>query len=217
MSKGFRDCSLNSLGCHTERPLAASNPSLASLPHSGGHSTLNHVKVFITEEITFLFWKFTQSACVSSSYVSQVYFIKLMSVGEKLKSIILCSQFDHNIYNIQTWLTKTNARGKYVFTRWVITLKALRMSKVVLLVRVCLYKCVIDSALSSAILSFTCALTELLHLLLCCGWLLILHRNPKIKIVLHQHWADNLCVRAHCSDMTQYVWAHSLHAWDASF
>lgn len=48
---------------------------------------------------------------------------KLMSVGEKLKSIILHSQFGHNIYNIKTWITNTNAKGKKVFTDWVITSK----------------------------------------------------------------------------------------------
>lgn len=42
-----------------------------------------------------------------------------MSVGEKLKSIILRSQVGHNIYNVQTWITNINTRGKKVkVTDW---------------------------------------------------------------------------------------------------
>lgn len=87
-----------------------------------------------------------------------------MSAGENLKSIILRSQVGHNIYNIQTWITNTNTKGENVFIDRVITLKALRMSRVILLELVCVYKCVIDSELSFAMLSL-CALAELLHLL----------------------------------------------------
>lgn len=88
-----------------------------------------------------------------------------MSVGENLKSIILRSQVGHNIYNIQTWITNTNTKGENVFIDRVITLKALRMSRVILLELVCVYKRVIDSELSFTMLSFMCALAELLHLL----------------------------------------------------
>lgn len=53
-----------------------------------------------------------------------------MSVGEKLQFVILHSQFGHNIYNIQTWITDTDIKAKGVFTYWVMTLNALRMSRV---------------------------------------------------------------------------------------
>lgn len=115
---------------------------------------------FITGEITFLFRPFTQSAFVSSSCVSWVCFKKLMCVGEKkLKSIILRSQFGHNIYN--AWINNINTRRKNVFKDWAITL----IEQYYLCECVCVYICVIDSSLPSAILSIMSALTELLHLL----------------------------------------------------
>lgn len=130
--------------------------------------------------------KCTQSACVSSSYVSSLYQRKLMSVGEKIKAIILRSQVGHNIYDIQTWITNTNTKGKNVFIHWVITLKALRMSTVTSLV--CVYKSVIDSELLSAILSFTCALRDLLHLLYSRAvyWFHLEENN--VPNALHQKW-----------------------------
>lgn len=117
VSNAFRDFSL--VPC---RPPAAPYPSWAALPCSEGHSTLNPAR--------FYYWRLlscsgnlrNQLVC---HHVTCLTFIlkQLMSVGEKLNSVILHSQFGHNIYNIQSWITDTS-RGKKVFSLWSLTTRA---------------------------------------------------------------------------------------------
>lgn len=117
-----------------QRPLAASPPLL---PHPGSfhnepcerfHYRTDHVPV--PEHLR------NQLVC-HQLLCHKFIFQKIDECGWKTpKSIILRSQVDHNIYNIQTWITSTKTEGKNVLLDEVITLKAWRMSRVTLFVLV---------------------------------------------------------------------------------
>lgn len=79
---------------------------------------MNQMKDFITEDVTSSLScsKNLHNLLVCHQALCHTFISKNWCVGEKLKFIILRSQFGQNIYNIQTWITNTNSTEKDVFT-----------------------------------------------------------------------------------------------------
>lgn len=118
-----------------QRLLAASPPPL---PHPGSfHSEPCERFHYRTNQVPVPEHLRNQLVC-HQRMCHKFIFQKIDECGWKTpKSIILRSQVDHNIYNIQTWITSTKTEGKNVLLDGVITLKTWRMSRVILFVLVC--------------------------------------------------------------------------------
>lgn len=56
--------------------------------------------------------------CVIELCVMSLFNKKWCAWVKKLKSIIQRGHVDHNIYNIQTWITDSTVKGQILFTNW---------------------------------------------------------------------------------------------------